>query len=92
MRKGLINWLRERSQYVSIGFFFLWGLLLSIFSGGMGTIWTIPILLLTHAASGLGIYFGIFKNESGKRGILGITLNSLSMIYNLSIDMLYIIL
>ncbi|KKT87326.1 MAG: hypothetical protein A2119_01870 [Candidatus Colwellbacteria bacterium GWA2_46_10] len=88
MWKEVVKWSKGKSQYVSIGLFFLWGILMSTLSGGIGTIWTIPILLLTHTVSGLGIYFGFLKDSSGKIGVLGIILNLLGMIYNLSIDML----
>ncbi len=62
---------------------------MSALSGGIGTIWSIPVLFLTHAVSGLGIYFGFLKDPSGKRGTLGIILNIVATIYNLSIDTLY---
>jgi len=65
---------------------------MSVFSGGMGTIWSIPILLLTHVISGVGIYFGFLKDQSGKRSTLGIVLNAVGMIYNFSIDMLFVLL
>ena len=87
-----VKWSKERSRYVSIGLFFLWGILMSTLSGGIGTIWTISILLLTHTVSGLGIYFGFLKDSSGKVGVLGVILNLLGMTYNLSIDMLFVLL
>lgn len=62
---------------------------MSVLSGGMSTFWAIPIMLLTQTVSILGIYFGTLKDHSGKRGILGIILNVVAMIYNLSIDFLY---
>jgi len=64
---------------------------MSTLSGGMGTIWSIPILLLTHTVSGFGIYFGVLKDSDNKRGTIGIALNLLATVYNLSIDMLYIL-
>lgn len=65
---------------------------MSTLSGAMGTFWGIPFLLLTHSTSILGIYFGIMKDKSGKGGNLGTALNILGMIYNLSIDILSIVL
>ncbi len=91
MWKEAVNWLRDKSQYTSVGLFFLWGILMSTLSWGIDTVWSIPVLLLTHTVSGLGIYFGILKDSFGKRGALGVVLNLLAMVYNLSIDMLYIL-
>ena len=92
MIEKIINWLRGKSTYTSIGLFFLWGILMSILSGGIGTFWSIPVLLTTHTVNGLGIYYGLLKDSSGKRGALGIVLNLVGMIYNLSIDFLYLLL
>ncbi len=92
MFKKIVGLLKEKSKYTSVGFFFLWGILMSTLSGSLETLWSIPVLLLTHSVSALGIYFGILKDRSGKRGVLGIALNILGMIYNLSIDMLFLML
>lgn len=85
----LLSWARNQSKRVSIGLFFLWGLMMSLLSVGIGRIWTIPILLLVTAVSVGGIYFGWLKDGKGKRGALGLALNGVAMIYNLSIAGLY---
>ena len=92
MFKKIFGLSKEKSKYTSIGLFFLWGISMSTLSGSLETLWSIPVLLLTHSVSALGIYFGILKDRSGKRGVLGIALNILGMIYNLSIDMLFLML
>jgi len=90
MWETIWQWAKSNTSIVSVGSFFLWGLLIALGAPLMVTWLVWPILLLAHLISAMGIYFGYILNPEGKRSVLGMVLGIVTMLYNLSLDFLYL--
>jgi len=79
------------SQY-SIGAFFLWGVVILLFSINLDNIWlAVLYLAIAHILAVSSIYVGFIKDVRGKKSPLAIVVGLIILLLTLLIDTLLVI-
>jgi len=85
----LIHFIEENSKVFVVLFFFLWGAFLIILSLHTNFFAKILYVIAINALVVAQIYLGFLKKE-GKRNWLGIVLGSITGIYTLVLDLMFL--